>query len=51
MSVAYEGGKITGGDEGSFVIDDRLHLPAYVLGDILPGAGGLVLVVSARLAT
>jgi hypothetical protein len=34
-SLAYEGGKVTGDDEGSVVVDDRLHLLAYVVDDIV----------------
>jgi hypothetical protein len=48
VSAAYEGGEVAGGDEGAFVIDDRLHLPADVLGDVFPGAGDLVLVVGGK---
>src|SRR5260221_11759505 len=41
-------GKITGGDEGSFAVNDRLQLLAYVLDDMVPGTGGLVLVVAGQ---
>ncbi len=30
-SLAYEGGKVTKGEEGAFVVDQRLHLLADVL--------------------
>src|SRR6202034_2467866 len=46
VSAAYEGGEVAGSYEGSFVVDDCLHLPANVLGDVCPRAGCLVLVVS-----
>src|SRR5260370_7126013 len=41
-------GKITGGDEGSFAVNARLQLLAYVLDDMVPGTGGLVLVVAGQ---
>src|SRR5258708_23869554 len=41
-------GKITGGDEGSFAVNDRLQLLAYVLDDMVPGTGGLFLVVAGQ---
>src|SRR2546421_2154113 len=46
--AAYEGGEVTGGDEGSLVVDDRLNLPAHVPDDIVPGTCGLVLVVAGQ---
>lgn len=46
--AADEGGKVTGGREGSLVVDDGLHLPAHVLDDIVPGAGGLILMVAGQ---
>ena len=47
-SLADERGEVTGGGEGSLVVDGRLHVLAYVLDDLAPGAAGLVLVVAGQ---
>jgi len=46
--AAYEGGQVTGRDEGAIMIDHGLHVLAHVLDDIGPGAGDLILVVAGQ---